>query len=138
MNYTLAPFWKRLLAFIIDFNFLVAIYFCTIYVEYKMELTGPLKLVLILIFVFSVYLLYPIMESSKIQGTPGKLMLGIVVTNLVGKRISFFMAFGRHLVKFGSSIFFFLSILLVVFRKKKQAFHDSAAKTLVLAKCENI
>lgn len=134
MNITFAPFWKRLVAFSIDIVILVAIYFCTIFLEIRLDVSGIPKLILILIFLFSLYLLYPLMESSKKQATLGKLLMGIVVVNVNGSRISFFRAFGRHLVKFGSTLFFFISIFLVIFRKKKQAYHDSATKTIVINK----
>ena len=54
---------------------------------------------------FIVQILYfAVMESSSKQATLGKMVLGIVVTDIDGKRISFGRAIGRNLGKIISQI----------------------------------
>ncbi|MGA2442608.1 MAG: RDD family protein, partial [Tepidisphaeraceae bacterium] len=50
------------------------------------------------------WLYHALMESSRYQGSLGKMALGIVVTDLSGQRISFGRATGRHFGKIISKI----------------------------------
>ncbi|WP_449423858.1 RDD family protein, partial [Rhodanobacter lindaniclasticus] len=50
------------------------------------------------------WLYFAVCESSRWQATLGKLALGIRVTDLEGRRISFWRALGRYLAKFLSAI----------------------------------
>ena len=72
------------------------------------------------------------MESSKSQATLGKKALGIKVTDLQGKRISFGQATGRYFARILSSIILLIGYLMQPFTAKKQALHDMLANTLVL------
>ena len=78
-------------------------------------------------------LLGSILDSTIIQGTIGKLIMQIKVTDLNGNRISFQAALGRNLLKIISSIFF-IGFISSAFDKKYQAFHDKVTKTLVIDK----
>lgn len=80
------------------------------------------------------WLYFAFMESSKFQGTIGKLALKIKVTDLEGKRISFLRATGRHFAKFLSAIILGLGYLMVIWTDRKQGLHDMIAKTLVVRK----
>jgi uncharacterized RDD family membrane protein YckC len=71
------------------------------------------------------------MESSHFQGTLGKLVMQIKVTDLHGNRISFEHATGRYLAKFLSAITLGIGYLMVGFTAKKQGLHDQLAGTLV-------
>lgn len=76
-------------------------------------------------------------ESSSLQGTPGKLALGLVVTDMDGNRVSFWKALGRSTGKAFSdmTIFcFFVGYLLAGFTPRKQALHDLMSSCLVLRK----
>jgi len=75
------------------------------------------------------------MESSALQGTIGKRVIGIVVTNENGQRISFSKALGRFFAKYLSS-FTVIGLLMVGWTKKKQALHDYLAKSIVIKKNE--
>ncbi len=79
-------------------------------------------------------LYFAIMESSSKQGTLGKMVLGIVVTDAGGNRISFGRALGRNLAKVISDIILFIGHLMVAFTPKKQGLHDMIAGTLVVVK----
>jgi uncharacterized RDD family membrane protein YckC len=84
---------------------------------------------------FAAYMAYfAIMESSSKQATLGKMVLGIVVTDNDGKRISLGRAIGRNLGKIVSSIILFIGYLMVAFTEKKQGLHDIMANCLVVVK----
>ncbi len=80
-----------------------------------------------------VHLLYfALFESSHRQATPGKMLLGIFVTDEQGRRISFGRAVGRNLARMLSKMFCWLGYLLALFTERTQALHDLIASTLVL------
>ncbi len=79
-------------------------------------------------------LYFPVLESSAMQATPGKLALGIKVTDLQGNRISFLRSLGRNLGKIVSSIILCIGYIMAGFTARKQALHDIMAGCLVLAK----
>jgi uncharacterized RDD family membrane protein YckC len=72
------------------------------------------------------------MESSRLQGTPGKLVLGLQVTDVNGRRISFGRALGRHCAKILSSTPLAFGFFMAGFTARKQALHDLIAGTFVL------
>jgi uncharacterized RDD family membrane protein YckC len=80
------------------------------------------------------WLYYAFMESSKYQATLGKMVLGIVVTDMNGQRISFGRAVGRNLAKIVSQIILCIGYLMIAFTQKKQGLHDIMANCLVVAK----
>ncbi len=86
----------------------------------------------IMIFLQTLY--FAIMESSSKQATLGKMVLGIVVTDTDGKRISFGRALGRNLAKIISQIILFIGYLMIAFTEKKQGLHDIMANCLVVMK----
>jgi uncharacterized RDD family membrane protein YckC len=79
------------------------------------------------------WLYFALCESSSWQGTPGKRLLGLRVSDLQGRRISFARASGRFagriltgLVPFG------IGYVLAGVTARKQALHDLIAGCLVL------
>lgn len=81
----------------------------------------------------AIHLLYwPLLESSSLQGTPGKLLLRLRVTNLIGQQISFGQALVRNLAKIISLIPFGFGFMMIGITLKNQCLHDKIAKTLVL------
>lgn len=78
------------------------------------------------------WLYFALMESSVLQGTLGKLALGIRVTNMDGQRISFLRATGRYFAKILSVMTFLVGFLMVAWTQRKQGLHDLLAQTLVL------
>lgn len=90
---------------------------------------GTMILVTVVIqFVYFAYL-----ESSEKQATVGKMVLGLKVTDLNGKRISFGRAAGRFFGKFLSSMILGIGYIMVGFTEKKQGLHDMIASTLVVS-----
>lgn len=75
-----------------------------------------------------------LMESSKFQGTLGKMAMGIKVTDMEGNRISVGKAFLRAFGKLISGFILLIGYLLAAFTEKKQALHDMIASTLVQKK----
>ena len=80
------------------------------------------------------WLYYAFMESSKYQATLGKIVLGIVVTDMNGQRISFGRANGRYFAKIISQIILYIGYLMIAFTEKKQGLHDMIVGTLVVVK----
>ncbi|MGH8200924.1 MAG: RDD family protein [Steroidobacteraceae bacterium] len=72
-------------------------------------------------------------ESSTHQATLGKRAMGLKVTDLEGKRISFGRGLGRYFLKelFSLSLVGWLTFLVILFTNKKQGVHDLMAGTLV-------
>ncbi|HYH01033.1 MAG TPA: RDD family protein [Terriglobales bacterium] len=74
------------------------------------------------------------MESSKYQGTLGKMALGLKVTDGYGNRISFGRATGRHFAKIISGMILNIGYIMVGLTERKQGLHDMLASTLVVKK----
>lgn len=72
------------------------------------------------------------MESSRYQATVGKMALGLKVTDLEGRRISFGRASGRYFAKMLSALICMIGFIMAGFTEKKQALHDMLAGTLVV------
>jgi uncharacterized RDD family membrane protein YckC len=83
--------------------------------------------------ILSQWLYYALMESSARQGTIGKIVANIYVTDLTGNRISFGRASGRVFTKIGMGFvpFGFVGYILAAFTDRKQALEDFVASTLV-------
>jgi uncharacterized RDD family membrane protein YckC len=73
-----------------------------------------------------------LLESSSWQGTVGKKVLGLKVTDLDGDRISFGRATGRYFAQILSGMICFIGFIMVAFTEKKQGLHDIVAGTLVV------
>ena len=87
-----------------------------------------------LLIIIGMWLYFAMMESSKIQGTLGKMLVGIVVTDVNGDRISFGRASGRYFGKFVSGVILMIGYLMAAFTERKQALHDIMAGCLVIRK----
>ncbi|HLY98693.1 MAG TPA: RDD family protein [Candidatus Angelobacter sp.] len=72
-----------------------------------------------------------LLTSSSWQGTIGKRILHLKVTDLEGNRISFGRASGRFFAKSLSHLVCFLLYVIVAFTDRKQGLHDMVAGTLV-------
>jgi uncharacterized RDD family membrane protein YckC len=80
------------------------------------------------------WLYWALLESSRWQATLGKKMLGLQVTDLEGRRISFARATGRYFGKVISTLLLLVGFAMAGFTEKKQALHDMIASCLVLKK----
>jgi uncharacterized RDD family membrane protein YckC len=142
-----AGFWKRVAASIIDGIILeVAGLFGRFFVgaiaKFMMGMAGAdigiIQLVCSLLgFILGLmanWLYFTLMESSSKQSTLGKMALGIVVTDMDGRRISFGKANGRYWAKILSALIFCIGFMMAGFTEKKQGLHDIMAGTLVVNK----
>ncbi len=149
-----ASFSRRAFAQLIDLCFVIAVC-CSLYLVnlslgfpirysalfvYKQPLSFEMfmyydfpgvALTFIFIKVFIAYPYFALLESSRLQGTFGKLAMGIKVTDLNGDRISFVRATGRYFLK-AFSVGLLMLGYLVSFSNKQQAWHDYISKALVL------
>lgn len=90
------------------------------------------RVIVSLVFSFAANWIYEaFMESSAKQATLGKMALGLKVTDLAGRRISFARATGRHFAKILSSMILLIGYIMAGFTERKQALHDMVAGTLV-------
>jgi uncharacterized RDD family membrane protein YckC/Tfp pilus assembly protein PilE len=79
---------------------------------------------------------FAFMECSASQATLGKMALGLVVTDLEGRRLGLGRASGRYFAKILSGIPLNLGYLLAAFTRRKQALHDFVAGTVVERRSE--
>jgi uncharacterized RDD family membrane protein YckC len=80
---------------------------------------------------------YGFFLSSKLQATPGKLLLGIKVIDTRRNPLSFSKASIRYFATLISGLIFFISFIIFIaaaFTPKKQALHDLVAGTIVVKK----
>lgn len=135
-----AGFWRRFFASFIDGILqLIAGYIIRAFL--KMILSSPIgkssfgEPFLLLFFLSNLlifWLYYAIIESSSCQATIGKMMLGIMVTDLNGNRVSFFRASNRTFAKILSAFLLYFGFVMAGFTEKKQALHDIIAGCLVM------
>ena len=120
-----AGFWVRFLAMVLDCILLGAV--STILSGGNNDIQGSISLAV-------GWLYFAFMESSVKQATLGKMVLGLKVTDINGKKISFARATGRYFAKILSAIILFIGFIMVAFTEKKQGLHDKLADTLVVRK----
>lgn len=82
--------------------------------------------------VLTSWLYFALMESSSKQGTLGKMVLRLIVTDQEGRRLTFGHASGRFFAKFLSGIALGVGFFMAGFTERKQALHDMIAKTYVM------
>jgi uncharacterized RDD family membrane protein YckC/DNA-directed RNA polymerase subunit RPC12/RpoP len=139
-NLVYAGFWLRFVAWMID-SLILAVPTSAIVAVCVMqfpnaawglllELTPGWMYELLILLLLWPY--YSMMESSRFQATFGKILLGLIVTDMNGERVSFGRASGRHWAKVFSSYCVMLGYLMAGFDDKKQAWHDSISSCLVI------
>jgi uncharacterized RDD family membrane protein YckC len=151
-----AGFWLRVVAYLIDGIILGVIYGVLFLIGIAFVGVGsietmargmhngdaepPVAFFLMIIFISFLWLIaswiyHAYLESSPNQGTLGKMALGLIVTDLQGRRISFGHATGRFFAKIITSLIpLGIGYMMAGFTEKKQALHDMIAATLVLRK----
>ena len=158
-NIGYAGFWLRLVAAIID-GIVISIplmpVFFLVFIDIfrhaqdfqgrqdpagLMTILGPKIGLIFFISAIASWLYWGLFESSAWQATLGKKALGIIVTDLEGRRISFGRASGRFwagrgvgAIPYLGGTYFLIECICVGFTAKKQAIHDMIASCLVLRK----
>jgi uncharacterized RDD family membrane protein YckC len=95
------------------------------------SLTG-VQLGILLIALVLVWLYYAGLESSVWQGTIGKRLMQLLVTDVYGRRIGFGQATGRYFGKIVSFLTLGVGYLMIAFTERRQGLHDLMAGTLVV------
>ena len=136
-----AGFWLRVSAALIDFLIMTLVFIPVIAIAgigwefiYSDSVAASLGL---FVNVLAAWLYYALFESGRWQGTPGKKILELRVTDLFGNRISFGQASGRYFSKILSGLIFYIGFFMAGFTAKKQGLHDKLASTLVLRGSDN-
>jgi uncharacterized RDD family membrane protein YckC len=80
------------------------------------------------------WLYYTLMESSRFQATPGKLALGLAVTDTSGNPVSFGRACGRFFAKALSYATLYFGFAMAGWTDRRQALHDLISDCLVIRK----
>jgi uncharacterized RDD family membrane protein YckC len=151
-----AGFWLRLVAYIIDS--LIIGFVLGVVVLILVLTTGVLAFIrnlpnnpnpdlvfqsamfmaflfLVAAWIVAVWLYYAWMESSRFQGTLGKMSLGLIVTDMQCRPVSFGRASGRFFARFITNLIpLFIGYIMAGFTAQKQALHDMIASCLVLRK----
>lgn len=140
-----ATFWHRLAAYLIDYV-LISLVTCPLGMvmgvagafaeqsggDAAQAASAGVTMLLYAVALVAGWLYHALMESSSWQGTVGKRVLGIRVTDLDGNRIGFGRATGRYFGKIISSMICAVGFIMVLFTERKQGLHDMMASTLVL------
>jgi len=81
-------------------------------------------------------LYYAILESSKWQGTVGKIVLKITVVDENGNRVGFWRAFLRAFCMLFSTLILGIGWLMILWTKDKRSLHDMMSGCYVVKKEE--
>ena len=124
-----AGFWIRLLAYIIDAVVLGVITFPLIQVLTSMGIAGDSTNVL---GIAISWMYFAVFESSEWMASPGKKVLGLIVTDDQGMRLSVGRATRRYFAKIMSALLLGIGFFMIAFTARKQGLHDKIFHTLVL------
>lgn len=126
-----ADFGRRLVAYLIDISILAFGSLLINAVMFGGTATFGGWIVWYVVFGF---IYCPVMESSPMQATLGKMAVGIIVTDLSGNKIDFEQATKRHSSKLLSYLLVFIGFLMGGFTQKRRALHDRLSSCLVIRK----
>jgi uncharacterized RDD family membrane protein YckC len=146
---TPAAFWQRAIAFVIDFfllmlaNMFLIIPLATVLGLRESKGTNEVRsafvmfllgayLVTTIIIILGAWLYNAYMESSRMEATLGKKLMGIRVTDMDGGRVSFQTASIRFFGKIISIALAGAGFIMAPFTPNYQALHDVIAKTIVV------
>lgn len=133
-EWVMAGMDKRLLAGLIDVLAACALAFCLlgigVLLDPKQSISFSSWIITswLMLFIITVY-----MEASPIQGSLGKMLMGIKVLSHEGKRLSGWKSFVRQAVFWISARYIMFTIFINAFYlKSKQFAHDRGAQSLVV------
>lgn len=130
-----AGFWRRAASLLLDMLFISILVIPVGFVfgllgEDKLE--GALLVLFWLSIIALVYLYYTLQESGPKQATWGKQIMGLVVSDMQGKKISFGKASARYFARGLSQLPLHLGYVLMLFTERKQTLHDKLSGSVVL------
>jgi uncharacterized RDD family membrane protein YckC len=137
-----AVWWRRLLSWIVDFIVFIVM---EVMLAFAMEIvvvvlksvvpsipdSGALLEISVLPLLVD-WLYEALMTSSRWQATLGMRLLGIVVTDMGGKRVSFARASAWHFARILCWLTFLIGFAVQLFTPKKQGLQDLIARVLVV------
>lgn len=125
-NISLAGFWIRVVASLIDTTTYVIIFMI-----FNVNKDDNMA-----IFIFGLILIsYVVVMIKQFGATLGKIIVGIKIISENGKELTWWKIILREVFgKFVSSLLLFIGYLAVGLSAKKQGFHDLIARTLVVYK----
>jgi uncharacterized RDD family membrane protein YckC len=77
---------------------------------------------------------YAILESMPTQGTIGKIVMKLRVTNMKEEPVTFARASARYFARYITTATIGIGYIIIAFTKKKQALHDMISGCLVMKK----
>lgn len=131
-----ASFDQRLLAAAIDYFFLTCAYVILVLLGFLIVTDKSQRIMLALsglpLIPIAKFIYGSLSEASEKQGTIGKRLLNIKVTDLDGRRLSLSNSFGRNAAKIFSVVTLFIGYLYSFLNRKQQCLHDLISNTLVI------
>ncbi|MBD9149631.1 RDD family protein [Candidatus Avelusimicrobium fimicolum] len=118
---------KRFFAFLIDVLFFAVLYWV---LWQMMKSYATVSLVLLVI----IWLYYALLESSPLQASIGKILMGIKVVDRRGRRLSFWQATERIVSKLVTNVTFYFGFFVAAWDKKKRTLHDRISHSAVILK----
>lgn len=136
-----AGFGRRVGAFLVDIVLVYVLLFVAgaVWITQRWKGSAQLDAWIVLLYpaIWGVgWLYWAGLESSGLQGTLGKRVVGLMVTDMSGQRITFRRATGRYFGKILSAMLFYVGFLMAAFTAKKQTLHDMLSGTLVVLRPE--
>jgi len=144
-----AGFWRRFIAAVLDQIILLVgrafiygaigliIYAMLFVFDARSQIEMVFRIyagILALVDFWITWIYFAVMESSSLQGSLGKLALGIRVSNMDLKPVTFEQATVRYFSKIISSLTIGVGYLLCAYSSKKQALHDFVGKTVLVVR----
>ena len=121
-----ASVWKRFVAFLID----LAVFIVLFWALSQLMNNASVSLVLFVL----IWLYYALLESSPLQASLGKIIVGIKVVDRRGRRLSFWQATERIFSKLVTNVTFYFGFFIAAFDKKKRTLHDRISHSAVISK----
>lgn len=140
-----AGYWRRYGALMLDYLLIYIVFLVGLFVvmigaigasvnSNSDSATGLLFLLYFPVFFVLAILYFALMESSRTQGSLGKMAVGMKVVDMEGNRISFGKAIVRQIGKIISVLIIGIGFFMCGFTEKRQGLHDMIAGTLVVMK----
>lgn len=122
-----AGFWVRLMAYNIDFLFLLVIAYIL-----RLLITEPIWMyVMMSVFYFAYEISFTL---SRFSGTPGKIYMGLKVIGMDNASLSISAVMLRTVMKLPSLFFLFIGFAMISWRKDHRSLHDLISSTRVIFK----
>lgn len=126
-----AGFWRRVAAYLVD-ALLIGLIGGSAFALLGLDgAASPMEPENLIGFAAS-WAYFALLESSRLQGTIGKYVVGLRVTDYDGGRIGLGRATVRYFGRLISSFLLGIGFLMVAFTERKQGLHDFLAGTYVM------